>query len=502
MAERGAVDRAIAWLSPGWAAAREKSRARLSALQAVRAHYDGASVGRRTAGWRRVSTDANAETGAGTLGRLRDAGRDMVRNNGHAERGVRGIAHNVVGRGIVYQFRARRLEAAARAHLDSEACDAEQQRDLYAIQRQAIRTVVTSGEVLVRRRRRRLTDGLPLPFAMQVLEGDFIDTTRDGPVQGGGYDVLGIRFDRLGRRVGYWLYDEHPGGRSYRLPLSSLVPASDVAHVYRADRPGQVRGVTWFAPVLLRMNDWGDYEDAQLLRQKIAACFAAFVTDPEGEDRVATTGDGTSADPARVQQFEPGMIAYLPAQKQITLAEPPGVDGYADYSRVSLRAIAAGLGVTYELLTGDLTGVNYSSGRMGWLEFQRSVAVWQDEQMILQLCRKVERWTIEAAALAGIATSPARAVWTPPRREMIDPTKEVPAIRDAVRSGQTTLSEMVRSQGRDPEEHFAELAEDLARIDRLGLVLDSDPRKTSRSGGATGDGAPAPAEEEAAGPAD
>lgn len=493
MAGPAALDRAIAWLSPGWAAGREKERTRLAAWRQARAMYDGASVGRRTAGWRRVSTDANAETGAGALGRLRDTARDLVRNNGYAARGIAGIANNVVGRGIIPQFTARSrqdtraLESAAVEHLDTEAVDAAQRQDLYGIQLQAMRAVAESGEVLVRRRRRRAEDGLPLPFALQVLEADFLDSTRTGPQSNGNYAVLGVEFDAIGRRAAYWLFDEHPGAMSsFRLPQSRRVPAADVAHVYRADRPGQVRGVPWLAPVMLRMADFGDFEDAQLLRQKIAACFAAFVTDPEGEDRTATSGDGTSADPARVQQFEPGMVTYLPPGKQVEFAMPPGVDGYRDYANVNLHAIAMGLGVTYELLTGDLAGVNFSSGRMGWLEFQRSVGVWQDDLMILQLCRRVQRWTIEAAAVAGIATSPAKAVWTPPRREMIDPTKEVPALRDSVRAGLTTLSEAVRSQGRDPGDHFDELAEDYQRLDRLGLVLDSDPRRVSRAGAPAG----------------
>lgn len=482
------LDRTIAAISPEAAVRRERARLRLQAIGRARAMYDGATTSRRSAGWRRVSTDANAET-AGALGRLRDTSRDLVRNNPYARRGIAAIAHNVVGAGIIPQFRGatdsatKVLEKAAVAHLDSQAIDAAGQHDLYGLQSLAMWAVAESGEVLVRRRRRRPEDGLPLPFAIQVLEADYLDSSKDGPISGGGRTVQGVEFDALGRRVAYWLFDEHPGGAGhFRLPVSRRVPAADVAHIFRLDRPGQVRGVPWLAPVMLRMHDFADYEDAQLMRQKIAAVFAAFVVDMDGDGRNPIAGDVSSANSDRLESLEPGIIETLPAGKDIKFTSPPGVDGYGEYVRVQLHAIAAGLGVTYEVLTGDLSQVNFSSGRMGWLEFQRSISFWQQAIVISQFCRAVERWFVEAAAVALGVAGPVSATWTPPRREMIDPTREVPALRDAVRCGFTTLSEAVRAHGRDPSAHFAEMAEDLKRLDDLSLVVDCDPRRVSRAG--------------------
>lgn len=485
------LDRVIATLAPETGARRAKARARMRAYENARALYDGASVSRRTAGWRRVSTDANAEIVHGVLGRLRDTSRDLVRNNPYARRGIDAITHNVVGAGVIPQFRSASqsatdaLEAMAVEHLDTTAVDADGRHNLYGLQALAMRAVAESGEVLVRRRRRRPEDGLPLPFALQVLESDFLDSSKNGDMGNGNIAVQGVEFDRLGRRVAYWMFDEHPGSTgTMRLPQSRRVPAQDVAHVYRMDRPGQVRGVPWLAPVILRMHDYADYEDAQLMRQKIAAVFAAFVTDPDGVDRGPIDGETSSANEDRLESLEPGIIEYLPPGKEIKFASPPGVEGYGEYARIQLHAIAAGLGVTYETLTGDLSEVNFSSGRMGWLEFQRSIVFWQNSILINQMCKRVEGWFLEAASVGVGVAAPATATWTPPRREMIDPTKEIPAQRDAVRSGFVSLSDAVRSMGKDPMEHFNEMAEDFARLDTLGLVLDSDPRRVARTGAA------------------
>lgn len=62
-----------------------------------------------------------------------------------------------------------------------------------------------------------------------------------------------------------------------------------------------------------------------------------------------------------------------------------------------------------------------------------------------------------------------------------------------VRAGAKTPDEMVREQGYDPEEFWTEYAASLARLDKLGIVIDSDPRKTTGQGQAQQPVAEAPA---------
>lgn len=60
---------------------------------------------------------------------------------------------------------------------------------------------------------------------------------------------------------------------------------------------------------------------------------------------------------------------------------------YEAFIKQQLRAISVGLGITYEQLTGDLSGVNYSSIRVGLLEFRRRCTALQHNLMVFQLCR-------------------------------------------------------------------------------------------------------------------
>lgn len=464
------LDKTIDWFSPKAGLERAKARKAVSLVRS----YDGASRGRRMTNWQASTSSANAET-ISQLMLLRDRSRDLVRNNPWAARAVQVIASNVVGTGILPQAQGRTKTISKRQQTlweqwgDTTQCDADGRHDFYGIQALIMRTVAESGECLVRRRWRRDEDGLSVPFQMQVLEPDHLDVFKDGPLSTG-YMIQGIEFNKVGQRVAYWLYPEHPGGRLGMgvASQSFRVPASEIIHVYRVDRPGQARGVPWCAPAIVRLRDLADYEDAQLLRQKLAACFTAFVYDSEF---------GEGSDQPISESLEPGAIEFLPNGKQITFSNPPGADGYGQYTSDVLGSVAMAFGITREALTGNLSEVNFSSGRMGWIEFQRNIEAWQWQMLVPQLCGRVWEWFNDAAELTGSERT--SVTWTPPRREMIDPVKELKGMNTAVRSGFTSLSEAIRKLGYDPEQVLTELSADMELLDRLGLVLDSDPRSDS-----------------------
>jgi lambda family phage portal protein len=502
----GFFDRAIATLAPEFAVKRARAKARLVALERASMAYDGATRGRRAQGWRVVSTDANAEN-LPAMSRLRDVARDMVRNNPHAARGKAVLANNIIGSGIIPSVAdgaskalKKKLLDLVKRHLDTTAIDARGKTNLYGLQHQVMATVAESGEALVRRRPRRASDGLPLPFQLEVMEPDFIDSTKDGPLPGGGYMVQGLQFDAIGALQGYWLFRQHPGSYSGIAYDSRFVSASEIAHVFRADRPGQARGITWFAPVILKMRDLADYSDAQLVRQKVAACFAAFIHSEE-DVSTATPGDDTTRKPQQtspyeVESLEPGLIQRLKPGEDVTFGTPPAVGEYAPYKAAELRDIAVGLGVSYEALSGDLTGVNFSSGRMGWIEMQRTISAAQDFMLIPQLCGPIGAWFLDAAQLVlARDLSAVMLKWTPPKREMINPKEEVGAARDAIRAGLSSRSEEQRKLGYDPEDLDAENAADNIRADDNGLIFDSDPRYRTAAGNAVTVGSsPAPSD--------
>lgn len=468
------LDRSISYVFPRIGVRRAAAR---RALDVVRS-YEAASAGARTGGWHTSAGSANAET-HGALGRMRDRSRDLVRNNPYIERGIRVIAANVVGDGIVPHFKGKNesqiktLEELWKAWAGSTDCDADGLLDFYMMQNASARAMAESGEGLALRRGRRLSDGLPVPLQIQLVEGDYLDDGRDTLATGDRNVFQGVEFDKLGRRVKYWLFRDHPGN-----PNASPVgygtskgwDARDVAHIFRVDRPGQVRGAPWTAPIVIRARDFDEYEDAQLLRQKLAACYVGFKYDNEAPNDAVDGAD------TEVDTLNPGTIETLANGQRIEFANPPGVDGYGEYTKQVLHAIAAGLGATYEQLTGDMSEANYSQARMGALEFNRNLIQWR-KILIRQLCAPSMKWFLEAARLAGHNVDGVAVEWTPPRREMLDPGKETRAKVTAIRAGFWPLSEEHRSSGRVSSDVLEEIAAVNKVIDSKKLILTSDPRQ-------------------------
>jgi lambda family phage portal protein len=483
------LDRLTAVIAPRWTMRRLRARA---VLEVFTRTYEAATVGRRTQGWRRSTGDANAALLQG-LARLRDNARDLVRNNPYAESAVATIADHTVGWGIVAKpakgtpvLAAGRFTQAWKAWAETPACDSEGRLDFPGLQKLVMRAVAESGEVLIRRRWRRPEDTLPLPLQLQILEADYLDALKDGLVTpGGGSIVQGVEYDAIGRRVAYWLFREHPGSSFVGLRASGAgqsvrVPASEILHVFKPGRPGQTRGPSWFAPVLLRLKDHDEYEDAALMKQKIAACLAVLTTDVDGT--TPPLGVTDAAQPTW-DTLEPGMISNLPPGRSVTVVEPPSVSEHAAYSQTVLRAIASGLGVTYEDITGDYSQMPFSAARMSRIRHWARVEDWRWRMLIPQFCDPVWSWAVEAARVAAIIRDPIQAEWTASPMPMIEPDKEGLAYQRNIRSGIQTLSEVIRERGYDPASMLAEYAADNAILDRLGLIFDSDPRNTTQQGG-------------------
>jgi len=470
------LDRAINAISPKLYAQRIKYRAAAEMLQHQTRRYDAAGHGRRTSGWFAPGTSAQSEV-QNAITFLRNRSREMVRNNPYAENAVREIANNIIGTGIIPKALDlpktinKRLKTLWNNWADNTECDYDGHTNLYGIQHLAARCLAESGEVIIRM---HTVPGQEIPLQVQVLEGDYIDSTKYGPLTDGNYVLYGVEFNAKNKVVAYWLYDSHPGDTYGYSSTSKRVPISEIIYLFEKKRPGQFRGVPMGHASMLALKDLSEYEDAQLIRQKIAACFVAFVTDT---DTGGTINNAGKAD-ANLEKVEPGIIEYLPPGKQVTMANPPDAGAnYDPYVKSVLRGVAVGYGMDYVTLTGDYTAVNYSSGRMGWLKFQRNIDVLQWNWVIPQMCNKLWGWFVQSANIMGYIRQEKIAVrWTPPRRQMIDPVKETAGLEASIRAGLTSWPEAIRQNGDDPDEILEEMIDAAQKFDAAGLKPTSDAR--------------------------
>jgi len=471
--DRSVIDRVLAWVAG--------TAGRMLRDRFAKRSYDGAKAGRRTDGWRATGSSANAEI-ITALPALRNRSRELVRNNPHARKAIDALVSGVVGAGLVPVLPPDREDVRIAWDAFSRECDADGQLEFAGLQSLIVRAFFESGEVLVRIRRRRPEDGLVVPLQLQVMEADHLDATRNELLSGGGRIIAGIEFDAIGKRVAYWLFQDHPGEVA---PVSGSlesrrVPADQVIHLYEKTRPGQIRGVPRLAAAMMRMRDLDDYEEAELVRKGIEACFAAFVTSPEADPGL--TSASTDDAGRRIETLGAGMIQYLRPGETVSFGAPQTAEGYAEYTRTQLHAIAAGSGVTYEQLTGDLSQVNYSSIRAGLLEFRRMADTLRWQVLMPMLLSRVQAEFALLSRLAGaVRKDVAPWEWTAPRWEWVDPLKEVEAAAGEIRLGLSSLSEKLRERGMDPDRVFAEIADERKKLAALGITLESTQSPVARA---------------------
>lgn len=458
----------------------KKMEKRVADMTAKRG-YEGAKTGRRTSGWIAAGGSANAEI-APAMSLLRNRSRELVRNNPYAAKAMRVLATQRVKTGIIANISDKK---AAKLWLKwINECDADGYFDFYGIQSLLARSEPESGEVLIRFRYRKESDGLSVPLQLQVLEPDYIDSLKNETLDGGGWIQYGIEYNAIGKRVAYWLYPQHPGEAAPILTTwkSARVDAEDIIHFYIKTRPGQSRGVPIMASAMLTANDLDEYLEATLVRKGVEACIAGFVETEDGDRSIGaeTTDDAGN----RIEEISPGLVQYLSNGEKITFNNPPTSSGDVGYTNDRLHAIAVGAGVTYEKMTGDLSQVNFSSIRAGEIDFRNEIEQWQWLNFIPVVCRRVMDKFLNLAVLSGkIKSADIEVDWTTPRFDWVDPTKDVQAEgMDLALSGKT-WAEYVRGRGYDPDTVFAALVEERKKFSDAGIPYPSDSVKVKGIGG-------------------
>lgn len=468
-----ALDQIVAMFSPAAGLRRARDRA---LLKSFRGAYDGAGSKRSNDGWLVPSTSSNSEIKP-ALVRLRDRTRDLVRNNPYAARAVDVWVSHLIGDGITVtptgdDGAAPALQDAWNRWAMTAECDADGQNDFNGLQSLATRSMVESGECLIRFRTRRMEDGLTVPMQLQCLESDFLDHTKTENLPNGGAILMGVEFGPLGNRQGYWLYRNHPGDNFFSYQRESVfVPADQIIHLYHKKRPGQVRAVSWLAGVVNKMRDLEDLDEALLVKAKIEACLAAFITSTDDEAALGKAEASTDDSTRILDSIEPGMVKYLRSGEGVETLEPSGGGNFDKLGTRALQAIAVGAGITYDQLTGDLGVANYASLRAGKIEFRRTLSQVQWQVLVPQLCERVWNRFVSMGALTG-KWKPGvayRAAYMPPRNEPIDPKKDTEAEVSDVAAGFQSWSDTVRARGKDPAAHAKELADEEKMLKDLGL---------------------------------
>jgi lambda family phage portal protein len=499
---------------------------RMQARKVMRS-YQGAESNRLTGNKRPRNQAADQELlGPYGADAMRSWARSLVRDNAYAWNVVDTIVSNVIGDGITAQSTYETAEGEDIEDANDirdktfsewcEVCDINGELTFSEIQALVQREVVEAGEVLVRliKTSGKEYRGIsrPVPLAIELIEADRVSLNHDtftvrASRESGNRIIRGIELDDKGKPVAYWIYPEHPNSPyTVKNQLPERVPANEILHLYRKDRIGQSRGISWFAPIMSQMRDLATYVDNELQASAVASCFTVFIKSdnptgsllaPEGEDTIDSNGN-------QLDHIEPGIVTRLAQNEDVSFANPGRPNSASEpWINLMLRGISAGTGTNYEAVAKDFSKTSYSSSRTSKLEDRPRIKRWQNH-VVWHFCQPVWDEFMNAAARQGLDGFPSstelledrRAVspveWQLPEQEWVDPAGEQSAAYDSISAYMSTYQDELGSRGRSWRATFYQAAKEKKLRMKLGL-LKADEQTAQMMAAQTGAEGPADA---------
>lgn len=409
--------------------------------------------------------------------KLRDRSRYEVANDSYAAGIVQSKVVDVIGSGprlsLSLEDETAAAEIAAKFHQWAKAID------LGGKLRTFYRSLIVDGEAFMLR---VATDyyGPSVPQLDYVLyEADQVATPY-GRLEGERYRD-GVRLDDVGHPLAYDVLNYHPGDdgvfygigpRDYR-----TYPAKRrLIHLYRQDRPGQVRGIPHLTPALSLFAKRRRYALATITAAETAANLAAVLyTDHPalGDEDIAALDDDSFFEVPR------GSMPVLPTGYKLNqLKSEQPTETYGAFSKEILQEISRCLGVPLAIAINNSENHNYASGRLDHQLYYRLVHVercWLNCN-VLDLVFK--HWLEEALFIPGYLPPVAFADdefnlphrWYYDPKPHVDPEKEARGLITLWEKGLATDEDFfLETLGRDPVEMYAILARQKEAREKLGL---------------------------------
>ncbi len=298
--------------------------------------------------------------------------------------------------------------------------------------------------------------------------------------------IDGIVYDSYGNPVTYHVLKAHPGGlvadATFGLEYDS-VSAKNVIHYYRADRPGQGRGIPDIMPALPLFAQLRRYTLAVIAAAETAADFAAVIYSDGPPDE-----SDTQPEQMDIIELEKRMATVLPASWKLAQvkAEQPTTT-YAEFKREIINEIARCFNMPYNVAAGNSAGYNYASGRLDHQTYFKSIRVEQKHFADVVLDRLFAAWLREAILISDYMPLWVRTAvagfdmpmhqWFFDGHEHVDPIKEAKGQAIRLANLTTTLSKECAAQGDDWEVVLEQVAREVQRKRELGLIPEVTPEE-------------------------
>lgn len=460
------IDKFVGFVSPS------RGYARAAWREELQRQYDAGNRGGFNSGWTPVNGTAEQINGP-DRDILRIRARDIERNADSCESIILAFKRHVIGTGIRLQAKIKNSKGEDDEKLNNEVeelwktwcrarnCDLTGQQSFKEICEMIIRRYLVDGGVILQKV--YSSYGI-VPFQIQAREIDDLDSTLYFSYlsnKEGNRVYGGIELDRYNRPVAYHFKKYTPDG--FYTGETERIEAKNVIFLWDKTRPSQVREISNMARALPRVRDLNQFIEAVSIKERILACFSIFIKKitPGGIGVGRGNVKGNDTTTFNETKVSPGMITRLDPGDDIEVANPAGQASDATgFISTMQRLTGAGMGLSYEATSRDMSQVNYSSARQGLIEDYGTYSDLQTK-LIEHVFTEVYTEFIISAVLSGKLQIKdfwnnkdryLKHIWIPPGMPWIDPYKEAMGNKIALETNQTTLERIHAKQGLDYKE--------------------------------------------------
>lgn len=424
-----------------------------------RAYYEGAKTSRLNRDFN-LTNNHFEELAASDRDLLKARARWLAANNPITKSIDKSIIKNSVGTGISLQSKVKQvdfkgfkqfntdIEKLWKEFIKKENFDLAGLSGLVDYEKLSLKHKLMDGEILINK---VWTKDKLFPLKFQLIESDMFDSTKTANNKNQVFS--GVEVNSVGRPVAYWLKT------SVNSNGSKAFKAENIIHFYERDRATQYRGITDYAQVINNLKDFQAYNDSEIVKNRILASFGMFIKtgNTSGSmfgDKQAGKKQGSS-DP--IKEITAGMIKYLRPNEEVQTVQSNQLGtSYNDFITTTIRLIAAGRDISYELAFRDYTKVNFSSARAGLIQDNKRFDA-EQLSMTTNLLTPMFEAFIDSMVQVGRLKVPndywiekskyIQPVWIMPRREWVDPVKDIKAIEKEIELKINTKTRAAASKG-------------------------------------------------------
>lgn len=381
---------------------------------------------------------------------------------------------------------------------DAAECDLEGSLDIYALQGLVLVSSMVSGDLFA------ITPHFERPgtinsLKVQLIEADRVSNPQDRMDTATCVDGVEIRD---GVPIGCWIRDTHPGDRATGVMATwryypfhgEETGRRRVLQIWNdKERPGQVRGAPYLAPILEPLKQLERYGSAELMAAVVSAMVTVFIErDGEQTDENGDPVGAFDTDEAGDIALGNGAVVDLAPGEKANSVNPSRPNANFD---PFFMAVVKQIGAALELPVDELLlhyQSSYSAARAAMLQAWRFYTMrrWMLTQ---QFCQPLYGLFLDEEVAAGRLRLPgygdpirrrayAKALWIGPARGAMDEEKEARAARTRIEIGVSNeATETAAMTGEDWNTVIAQRARELARRRQLGVDVPAVPTDEARA---------------------